>query len=113
MHRFAVGLGPTYCLSDSLCAQIPTHASVLVKVHDRLYPPLRSAPAQPPPFLPNEISLRFYDRQNKMWVSIEKQTGSEDSASRSVADATASLVRELTGGSVYYLPARRTVDIAR
>ena len=38
--------------------------------------------------MPNETSLRFYDRQNKVWVSIGKGRSDEDAPSKSVADAS-------------------------
>ena len=54
--------------------------------------------------------LRFYDRQSKVWVS----TGPAGAEKRhSVSSAMSALVRELTGGGVYYLPAKSAVEIAR
>ena len=55
--------------------------------------------------------LRFYDRQNKVWVNMQQGGGA--ASSESVTSAVSGLVRELTGGGVYYLPARSTVEIAR
>ena len=53
--------------------------------------------------------LRFYDRQSKVWVSL----GQAGASGEKVSNATAALVRELTGGGVYYLPKRSALDIAR
>jgi hypothetical protein len=54
--------------------------------------------------------LRFYDRQSKVWVSTGQAGAGK---SHSVSNAVSALVRELTGGGVYYLPAKSAVEIAR
>ena len=42
--------------------------------------------------------LRFYDRQNKVWVNMQQGGGA--ASSESVTSAVSGLVRELTGGGV-------------
>ena len=53
--------------------------------------------------------IRFYDRQSKAWVSI----GQAGDSKEKVSFESAALMRELTGGGVYYLPERSAVQIAR
>jgi hypothetical protein len=53
--------------------------------------------------------LQFYDRHSKVWVSM----GQASSSRESVMQASAALVRELTGGGIYYLPTRSVVEVAR